>query len=169
MCQLLNLRDITEEVRLAFGMKFTSRIRRKIVRLFPRAFSRRRNSDADCPLQNNNYVVTEKPASSQHRPVRSSDLVKVLSREGIRVTLDSSGRCDGLFFMRSQWQYCGKVFRVQKRVKRIVVDHTGRMGRCREMVILEGVRCQGVPVEGLQDCGLLCPIFWKEKWLVLVE
>jgi len=87
--------------------------------------------------------------------------VEVLSQKKISATLDNSGRCQGLSFMPEMLDYCGKKFRVLKRVDKIIVEGTG-IRRMRNTVILESVTCDGKSHGG---CRRTCLLLWKEAWL----
>ena len=94
------------------------------------------------------------------------DYVEINSAEEIRKTLDAYGRHDRLYFMAEQWQFCGKKFRVYKRVNRVLSEQTGAFKRARNVVLLEGVCCDG---SHHKNCDASCFLFWKEAWLRRVE
>ena len=59
--------------------------------------------------------------------------------------------------------YCGRRFRVLRRVERIIDERTGRMLRLpKDCIVLDGVVCQGI-------YHLFCPRaiypYWREVWL----
>ena len=93
------------------------------------------------------------------------ELVEVLSRKEIFDTLDSSGRYQGLTFMPEMLKYCGKRFKVLKRVNKIIVEGVGKR-RMRNTVILEGVTCDG---EAHGGCQRTCLLLWKKVWLKRVQ
>jgi hypothetical protein len=95
--------------------------------------------------------------------LKVGDLVEVRSEAEILSTLDSAGCLDQLPFMPEMLQYCGKQFRVFKRVDK-VCDTIVRDGlrRMYDTVLLEGIRCNGSAHGG---CEASCTIFWKEAWL----
>ncbi len=91
------------------------------------------------------------------------DLVVVKSMEEVQKTLDSRGKTLGLYFMSNMEQFCGKEFRVLKKVKKIMLESTGEMRYIRSpTVFLEGVYCDGVSYQG---CDRSCLHFWREAWL----
>jgi hypothetical protein len=93
----------------------------------------------------------------------------VLPIEAIRATLDAEGRLDGLNFKRPMEQYCGRTFRVMKRVRYVLDEHTRRMLKSKNVVLLENVICEGQGVYGREGCDRSCFFFWKEGWLRRVE
>ncbi len=90
------------------------------------------------------------------------DYVEVSTADEIKKTLDSYGRHDRLYFMAEQWQYCGGKFRVHKRVNRVLSEQTGVLRKARNVVLLEGVCCDG---SHHGNCDASCFLFWKEAWL----
>lgn len=95
--------------------------------------------------------------------LKAGDWVEVKSEEEILATLDSRGQLDGLPFMPSMFQYCGRRLRVYKRAHKTcdtVNDYKGR--RMANAVHLEGTRCDGT---GYAGCEAACLTFWKEAWL----
>lgn len=95
------------------------------------------------------------------------DLVEVKSADEILRTLDSDGTSDRLPFMPEMVQFCGKRYRVAKRVlKTCYYMKLGTAGFRKfsneDVVLLEGVRCSGAAHDG---CQKECMIFWREAWL----
>jgi len=103
--------------------------------------------------------------------LRPGDLVEVRSPEEIAKTLDAAGTLEQLPFMREMVEYCGKRFRVSRRVVKLCASgmKTGSTLRgfdTDDVVLLEGLRCSGADHGGCQKC---CTIFWREAWLQRVE
>jgi hypothetical protein len=98
--------------------------------------------------------------------LKPGEIVEVKSREEILETLDFKGRNRGLQFMPEMFKYCGKRFRVLKRVDRMVVAASGKMRSIPNTVILEGVYCDGKAHGG---CQRLCYCLWREVWLRRVK
>jgi hypothetical protein len=64
-------------------------------------------------------------------------------------------------------RYCGGIYRVLRRVDRIIDEKTGKMVNMkRPCIVLEGVVCQS-------DFHRLCPRaiypYWRENWLKRVD
>lgn len=85
--------------------------------------------------------------------------VEVKSREEIEATLDAKGRNRGLGFDRVMLEFCGKRYRVARRVDRIILEETGRMVFVKNTVILEDVVC------GSFGCPRANLLYWREAWL----
>jgi hypothetical protein len=94
---------------------------------------------------------------------RAGDRVFVRSPEEILSTLDADGALDGVLFMPEMLDWCGKPYRVQRRVQKTCVDgYSMRRFPADDVVILDGPRCDG---SGHDGCKHGCRIFWKEAWL----
>lgn len=97
---------------------------------------------------------------------RPGDFVRVKSFTKIRRTLDAEGTLDGLPFMEEMEPYCGRVFRVHRRVDKINdMRHKTGLRRLRGAVTLTGLRCSGAQHGG---CQLACQMLWKDAWLTRV-
>jgi hypothetical protein len=94
--------------------------------------------------------------------LQPGELVRVKNRQEIMMTLDSRGRNRGLGFTHEMLKCCGKEYRVLRRVKRMIVESTGRMQDLLDTVILEGAFCEG---ESHFNCHRRCRSLWKEIWL----
>lgn len=102
--------------------------------------------------------------------LREKELVRVRSYREILATCDSENKNRGLYFDKEMVPYCGGVYRVQKRVSRIVDERTGRLIEMRyPCIILEDVFCRG----WYSECRMFCPRelypYWREIWLERVE
>jgi hypothetical protein len=94
--------------------------------------------------------------------LQPGELVEVRSEEEIRKTVDGAGRNRGLTFTAEMLEYCGRRFRVFKRVQKICLEGIpGEMRQLKNTVILEGVICNG----GSRGCDRSCFLFWREAWL----
>lgn len=101
--------------------------------------------------------------SSDVLNLQPSEWVKVRSPEDIFATLDARGKNKGLSFTREMLKFCGREFKVYKRLSRMVLEATGEMRTMRApTVLLEGVFCDG---EFHGGCDRSCFCFWREAWL----
>lgn len=97
------------------------------------------------------------------------DFVQVKSPAEILLTLDADGTSDRLPFMPEMMEFCGRQFRVSKRVVKTCYYGTSsgmRKFPAEDVVLLEGLRCSGEAHDG---CQKACTIFWREAWLRKVE
>lgn len=102
--------------------------------------------------------------------LQPGELVRVKSYPDILATLDTNNRNRGLYFDAEMVPYCGRTFRVLKRVKRILSEKTGKMTEFKNpCIILEGVVCES----RYSQCRLFCPrsiySYWREIWLERVS
>jgi hypothetical protein len=93
-------------------------------------------------------------------------LVEVRSWPEILSTLDDTGMLEGLPFMPEMARFCGKRFKVSKRIERTCEEAEGGMRRIRNTVFLDALRCDGTAHGG---CQKGCFIFWKERWLRRID
>ena len=102
--------------------------------------------------------------------LQPGELVQVRSREEIISTINEGRKNRGLSFDVEMVPYCGKTFRVLRRVEQIINERNGAMTRMPSAcIILEGVTCSGC----FSDNRLFCPRsmypYWHEIWLKRVE
>ena len=95
--------------------------------------------------------------------LQPGELVQVRSKEEIMATLNRHQRNRGLLFDVEMLSYCGGIYRVLRRVNRIIDEKTGKMLNMKyPCIILEGVACRS-------DYHRLCPRaiyhYWREDWL----
>ena len=99
--------------------------------------------------------------------LKTGEVVEVRSEKEIFDTLDSQGKLRGLRFTPEMTKFCGKRFRVYKRLDKILLETTGELRRIRTpTVILEGVFCDGTAHGG---CDRSCFCFWRAEWLKRVR
>jgi hypothetical protein len=63
--------------------------------------------------------------------------------------------------------YCDSVHRVHKVMERFVDERELRVKKCKGLVLLDGVLCQGTTSFG--RCDRSCYVFWREEWLEKIE
>lgn len=96
--------------------------------------------------------------------LQSGEWVEVKCEEEIARTLDRNGKNRGLAFTVEMLPFCGREFRVLRRVERMIHEPSGELMPVKSTVILEGVTCDG--------CHIMrggCPRdnyhLWREVWL----
>lgn len=94
------------------------------------------------------------------------ELVEIKSEAEILATLDGNKKCKGLFWMPSMRKFCGKQYRVFKRLETILLEATGGVRKIKNTVLLEEVICDGYDFYG---CDRSCFYYWREAWLRRVE
>ena len=98
--------------------------------------------------------------------LQEGEYARVRTYAEILETLDEDWKNRGLYFDAEMVPYTEGVFKVLKRVDRIVDEKTGKMLRFKtDALILENVICQA----RYAKCRKLCPrayyLYWREIWL----
>lgn len=93
----------------------------------------------------------------------TGDLVRVKSREEIQATLDNWNQLKKCSFMEEMAPYCGTHQRILKPVGKFLDERDYLIKKCRDLVILEDVRCEGTIDFGA--CDRACYFFWRNEWL----
>jgi hypothetical protein len=89
--------------------------------------------------------------------------VEVRSVKEVFATLDAQGKLKGLRFTPEMVKFCGKRFKVYKRINKMILEATGELRKIKApIVLLEGVFCDGTAHGG---CDKSCFPFWREQWL----
>jgi hypothetical protein len=95
--------------------------------------------------------------------LRPGDWIEVKPFDEIFATLNAEGMHRGLVFTKEMMQYCGRKFKVFKKLEKIVLESTGEMRIMKTpTVILENCFCHG---EAHGNCDRTCFCFWREVWL----
>ena len=127
-----------------------------------RALDMLRSGKSRGPLVNGNKPEERRAVFwKESLDLRPGEIVEVRTREEISATLDGTGRNNGLVFMPEMYKYCGKRFRVYKRVERMLIEGTGELRRMKNTVLLDGLICDGWN----GACDRSCFYFWREAWL----
>ena len=114
--------------------------------------------------------LAKKKTPTEVLNLQAGELVQVRSKDEIMCTLNEWQRNRGLWFDVEMVPYCGRNFRVLRRVDRFLDEKTGKMIRLlNPCIILEGVTCSGC----LSRHRLFCPRsiypYWHEIWLKRVD
>jgi hypothetical protein len=100
--------------------------------------------------------------ASKVAEIQERDLVRVRSLKDIELTLDYRGFTKGCMFMSQMAQYCDQEFQVAGKVEKFFDEARCRTLRCKNLVVLDGVHCNGESVGG---CDRKCFLFWRAEWL----
>jgi hypothetical protein len=99
------------------------------------------------------------------RKKSDADMVKVLSYPQIKSTLNDKGYFKGLSFQENMEKYCNNTYKVLK-LPQYVLDQGGRkINRCKDVVILRGLYCNGKGTVLEEGCDRCCLHYWKTDWL----
>jgi hypothetical protein len=111
-------------------------------------------------------IPAGQPTPSATLDLQPGELVRVKSHDDILRTLNTQSKNRGMFWDAELVPYCGKTYRVLKRVTRIINERTGEMQEMKSpCIILDSVVCQA----RYSHCRMFCPRsiypFWREIWL----
>jgi hypothetical protein len=102
--------------------------------------------------------------------LQPGEQVRVKSRDQIRQTLTNKGMNRGLWFDVEMLQFCGRTFRVRRRIERFLNERNGEMIELpSDCVTLEGVVCSGEWSTQRWFCPRAIYPYWRECWLERVE
>jgi hypothetical protein len=107
-----------------------------------------------------------RPTPTVNLNLQPGELVRVKSHQEILATLDDGSKNRGLWWDAELVPYCGKTFRVAKRVHNVLDEKTGKMIRMQSpSILLESAICAA----RYSPCRMFCPkstyCFWREIWL----
>lgn len=95
--------------------------------------------------------------------LQPGEWVEVRSAKEIFATLDGRDKLSGLRFTPEMAKFCGKRFKVYKRLDKIILEATGELRRIKTPTfLLEDAFCDGA-AHGRCDRSCFC--FWREQWL----
>jgi len=107
-----------------------------------------------------------KPTPTGTLNLQPGDWVRVKSHKEILATVDRYNRNRGMGFVADQVPYCGRTFRVAKRINQIIDERSGRMTKMKTpAVVLEGAVCEGRYTEFCLFCPRSTFPYWREIWL----
>ncbi len=99
--------------------------------------------------------------------LQPGEIIEIKSLKEIIATLDKDGKNKGLIFEPDMREFCGKRFKVQSRLEKMILERNGKMVNVKNSVILDNITCNcfyafgGCPRKELQ--------YWREIWLKRVE
>jgi len=165
VCQYTTMRHIGRE------LNRTEKFCQLLLRVYP-AIQRRVQRWRDKFVQgrtrraNGKIIVNECPREdSSKEPLKIGDRVKVLSYAQIRSTLDDRGILKNLSFQEPMRKYCNHTYEVLK-IPQYVLNNGGKkINKCRDVVILRGLYCNGRGMLTHEGCDTSCLHYWKTDWL----
>jgi hypothetical protein len=93
------------------------------------------------------------------------ELVRVKSRDEILATVDEFLNNRGMAFHAEMMPYCGKIFPVKQRLRKLMNEKTGQVVELKSScLVLEGADCHGRYAPPL-SCPRECFPYWREIWL----
>ncbi len=166
LCQLKGI----EEALVNFS--FFDRLKRKIIYLLCFIKSKIYKENSTYSQNTNNISSIKTPSQNCANKIiplnlRAGELVKVKSVEEIKRTLDQNNKYQGLAYTPVMWKFCGGTYTVLKKVELVFDERKWKLSKVKNIVLLDGVFCDGVGgIEKAWDgCDRTCFIWWKEGWL----
>ena len=165
ICQYTTMTDIGRE------LKRIEKFYQMLLRVYPAVkrrirkwcYSFRKQSDRRLNMEiiMNDY----QPEDGSGDRLEIGDRVKVLSYPQIKYTLNDKGYFKGLSFQENMEKYCNNTYKVLK-LPQYVLDQGGRkINRCKDVVILRGLYCNGKGTVLEEGCDRCCLHYWKTDWL----
>jgi hypothetical protein len=114
-------------------------------------------------MKEDKMSISEKVGAVKGIRPETGDRVRVKSREDIQKTLNRWNQLRGCSFMEEMWPYCGTEQRILKRIEKFLDERDYIIKKCKGIVILDGVFCEGTKDFG--PCDRTCFFFWREEWL----
>jgi hypothetical protein len=110
-------------------------------------------------------INDNRPEDRSENRLKIGDKVKVLSYSQIKSTLNDQGYFKGLRFQDPMVKFCNNTYEVMK-IPKYVLDKGGRqINRCKDVVILRGIYCNGKGTLLTEGCDMCCLHYWKNDWL----
>jgi len=111
-----------------------------------------------------------KPTPTITLNLQPGELVRVKPHQEILKSVDVGNKNRGMYWDAELVPYCGKIYRVLKRVTHIIDEKTGKMVTMKNpCIVLDKVVCQA----RYSPCRMLCPKsmypYWREIWLERIE
>jgi hypothetical protein len=99
--------------------------------------------------------------------LQPGDTVRIRSRQEVAATLNADLLNRGMGFDAEMARFCGRMAKVERRVDRIIDEHTGRMITMRNpCLVLENVVCEGAYNV---NCPRAIIPYWREAWLEKID
>jgi hypothetical protein len=165
VCQYTTLRHIGRE------LNRTETFYQLLLRGYP-AIQRRIRRWRDKFIERSNRGANKKtivndhpPEDGSREPLKIGDKVEVLSYAQIRSTLDDRGVFKNLTFQEPMRRYCNHTYEVLKLPQYVLNNGGKRVNRCKDVVILRGLYCNGRGMMTHEGCDTCCLHYWKTDWL----
>ena len=95
--------------------------------------------------------------------LQPGELVRIKSMKEIQETLNDWNQLKGCSFMEEMRPFCGTTQTVLKRIDKFLDERDYLIKKCKGIIILDGVFCEGTRDFGA--CDRTCFFFWREDWL----
>jgi len=164
ICQYTTMKDIGRELnRIEKFYQMLLRVYPAIKRRIRKGcyeFAKKRDRKSNMEIVMNESHLEDSTGDR----LETGDTVKVLSYSQIRSTLNNN-YFKGLSFQEPMEKYCNNTYKVLK-IPQYVLDKGGRqINRCKDVVILRGLYCDGKGMLLEEGCDMCCLHYWKSDWL----
>jgi hypothetical protein len=105
------------------------------------------------------------PGDSSVDRLKIGDMVKVLPYSRIKSTLNERGIFKNLSFQAPMEKYCDNTYEVLKLPQYLLNNGGRKINRCKDVVILRGLYCDGKGMMTHEGCDMCCLHYWKTDWL----
>lgn len=119
-----------------------------------------------CGILGRKAISISVPPDKEALNLRRGEWVEVKAEQEIRRTLNENQRYKELYFGGGMREFCGKRYRVHKRIKLILLQGDLERRTAKNAVLLEGVTCEAQARFG---CDRPCSYYWTDAWLRRVE
>lgn len=110
------------------------------------------------------------PTPGKDEGISEGEVVRVRSHAEIKDTLNVSSKNRGMWFDHEMVKFCGKEYRVEGRVERIIDEVSGKMLYMKQpCIVLKGVHCTAEYTDGRLLCRRAVTTYWRENWLERVS
>lgn len=105
------------------------------------------------------------PTPTVNLGLQEGETVRVKELSQILDTVDEVLVNRGMGFHPVMTRYCGKTFRVKKRINKLINERTGELKHLKNScIVLDGADCHGRYTRPI-NCPRGMPPFWREIWL----
>lgn len=117
----------------------------------------------------NNHLKLNRKVVPQVATILPGDIVEVLKKEEIKSILNEWRKYNGCAFMDQMYDFCGKKYKVMKKIDHFYDEKKQRIVNCKDIVLLEGVTCNGKRTLYKAKCDRNCFLFWHTAWLKKID
>jgi len=118
------------------------------------------------PYNKDGLIPVGDPTPTETLNLASGDLVQVKSHEEIRRTTTEQNFNRGMRFDVEMVPFCGRTFKVDRKVERLIDERTGKMLVMKSpCIVLDGVVCGAEYSDRRLFCPRQIPPYFREIWL----
>jgi hypothetical protein len=116
--------------------------------------------------QGTGSIPDGQPTPRGELSLQPGELVRVKSHEEIKKTISTGNKNRGLWYDHEMVKFSGHVYRVERRVDRIIDEVSGKMRPMKTpCIVLNNVWCTAEYTESRLLCPRAVTTYWRENWL----